>query len=98
MKVRDHWTGCVILADSPQGLFPESWTFSIEERYKGSDLVGRRFLPLFPYFAERKNVGAFQKFAADYVTTEDGTGIVTSPQLFEDFALPESWHRYGQSG
>ncbi|MEC8487071.1 MAG: isoleucine--tRNA ligase, partial [Actinomycetota bacterium] len=41
---------------------------------KGSDLVGRRYLPLFDYFAEMPN--AFQVLSADFVSTEDGTGIV----------------------
>jgi isoleucyl-tRNA synthetase len=40
----------------------------------GSDLVGRRYKPLFPYFSAHTN--AFQVAAAEYVTTEDGTGIV----------------------
>ena len=41
---------------------------------KGSALVGRRYEPLFDFF--RTHTNAFQVCAADYVTTEDGTGIV----------------------
>ncbi len=40
----------------------------------GSDLVGRHYRPLFDFFSTHTN--AFQVAAADYVTTEDGTGIV----------------------
>ena len=43
-------------------------------RYKGSDLLGRRYTPPFDFFAGTEN--AHQILAADYVTTEDGTGIV----------------------
>jgi isoleucyl-tRNA synthetase len=43
-------------------------------RYKGSDLLGRRYTPPFDFFAGAPN--AHQVLAADYVTTEDGTGIV----------------------
>ncbi|SER98390.1 isoleucine--tRNA ligase [Actinokineospora terrae] len=43
-------------------------------RYKGSDLLGTRYLPPFDFFVGRTN--AHQFLAADYVTTEDGTGIV----------------------
>ncbi|MBB5955731.1 isoleucyl-tRNA synthetase [Saccharothrix tamanrassetensis] len=43
-------------------------------RYKGADLVGRRYAPPFDFFVGREN--AHQVLAADYVTTEDGTGIV----------------------
>ncbi|THV35620.1 isoleucine--tRNA ligase [Glycomyces buryatensis] len=43
-------------------------------RYKGADLVGLTYNPPFDFFAGRTN--AHQVLAADYVTTEDGTGIV----------------------
>jgi len=43
-------------------------------RYKGADLLGRKYTPPFPFFAGTEN--AHQILAADYVTTEDGTGIV----------------------
>ncbi len=43
-------------------------------RYKGVDLVGLRYNPPFDFFAGREN--AHQVLAADYVTTEDGTGVV----------------------
>ncbi|OLF05431.1 isoleucine--tRNA ligase [Actinophytocola xinjiangensis] len=43
-------------------------------RYKGADLLGRRYTPPFDFFAGTAN--AHQVLAADYVTTEDGTGIV----------------------
>ena len=39
-----------------------------------SELVGLRYRPLFPYFADTP--GAFQVLAADFVTTEDGSGLV----------------------
>ncbi len=41
---------------------------------KGADLVGLRYTPLFPFFADQPN--AFQVLAADFVSTEDGTGVV----------------------
>ena len=41
---------------------------------KGSELAGRRYSPLFDYFSDSTN--AFQVLAADFVSTEDGTGIV----------------------
>ncbi|HEV2781974.1 MAG TPA: isoleucine--tRNA ligase [Actinophytocola sp.] len=46
----------------------------IVARYKGSDLLGRRYTPPFDFFVGTEN--AHQILAADYVTTEDGTGIV----------------------
>jgi isoleucyl-tRNA synthetase len=89
VKVRDHADSVrYILAEARLKVyFPKPETYTLEERYKGQDLVGRRFTPLFPYFAERKNAGAFRVIPADYVTTEDGTGIVHIAPAFgeEDF-------------
>ena len=43
-------------------------------RYKGTELVGLEYEPLFPWVNPGK--GAFRVIPGDYVTTEDGTGIV----------------------
>ncbi|MGZ8747752.1 MAG: isoleucine--tRNA ligase, partial [Mycobacterium sp.] len=51
--------------------------------YTGRDLLGVRYLPPFPYFMDSTN--AFQVLPADFVSTEDGTGIVhMSPAYGED--------------
>jgi len=42
--------------------------------YTGADLLGVTYLPPFDFFLGREN--AHQILAADYVTTEDGTGVV----------------------
>jgi isoleucyl-tRNA synthetase len=45
--------------------------------FKGSDLIGLRYEQLLPYALPNENVeNAFQVIAGDFVTTEDGTGIV----------------------
>ena len=61
-----------------------SWpTPSHVETVMGSDLVGRHYTPLFPFFADTPN--AFQVLAGDFVSTEDGTGIVhMAPGFGED--------------
>ncbi len=43
-------------------------------RYKGMELVGLEYEPLFPWV--NPGEGAFRVIPGDYVTTEDGTGIV----------------------
>ncbi len=56
-----------------------------EANIKGIELVGRRYEPLFPYFAALAQEGAFQVLADDYVTTDSGTGIVhMAPAFGED--------------
>ena len=51
--------------------------------YSGEQLLGLRYAPPFPYFADSAN--AFQVLRGDFVTTEDGTGIVhMAPAYGED--------------
>jgi isoleucyl-tRNA synthetase len=53
---------------------------------RGSELVGRRYTPLFPFFAGTAN--AFQVLGADFVDTEEGTGTVhLAPGFGEDDQL-----------
>jgi isoleucyl-tRNA synthetase len=55
----------------------------IRGTYTGQDLLGMRYLPPFPYFMDSPN--AFQVLPADFVSTDDGTGIVhLSPAYGED--------------
>ncbi|WP_349368950.1 isoleucine--tRNA ligase [Salinarimonas sp.] len=50
---------------------------------KGSELVGRRYTPLFPFFESAPN--AFQVIAGDFVELDGGTGVVhLAPAFGED--------------
>lgn len=51
----------------------------IIERMKGKKLNGKRYKPLFPFFADRD---AFRVILEEAVSTEDGTGIVHSAPAF----------------
>ncbi|MGN6301356.1 MAG: isoleucine--tRNA ligase, partial [Angustibacter sp.] len=57
-------------------------------RLKGSELVGRRYTPLFDFLTDTEKFGtqnAFRVIAAEHVTTDDGTGVVhMSPAYGED--------------
>ena len=56
-------------------------------RCKGRELVGREYEPLYPYAVGKMKPGkkSFLVLADDYVTTEDGTGIVhLAPAFGED--------------
>lgn len=48
--------------------------YSIIAEYKGSELVGMTYKQLIPFF--KPDEGAFSVISGDFVTTEDGTGIV----------------------
>ena len=43
---------------------------------KGSDLVGMSYEPMFPYFSHLKEKGCFKVLSGEFVSTEDGTGVV----------------------
>ncbi|MCB0211814.1 MAG: isoleucine--tRNA ligase [Anaerolineae bacterium] len=53
--------------------------------FSGSELVGKSYQPLLPYFADKKSEGSFRILSADFVSDEDGTGIVhIAPAYGED--------------
>ena len=62
----------IILAEARLSAYFEN--AEIVARYKGADLVGLEYDPLFPWV--NPGPGAFRVIPGDYVTTEDGTGIV----------------------
>ncbi|GAA0812350.1 isoleucine--tRNA ligase [Spirilliplanes yamanashiensis] len=52
---------------------------------RGSELVGRRYTPLYDFLVEHAGDNAYQVLGADFVTTEDGTGVVhLAPAFGED--------------
>jgi len=62
--------------------------WKLEASFKGSDLVGLRYHQLMPYVTnEDLEQNAFRVIPADFVTTEDGTGIVHTASVFgaDDF-------------
>ena len=89
VKVRDHAdnVGYIMAEARLKTYFPKEDAYTIEARYQGKDLAGRRFAPLFPYFVDQKQAGAFRVIESEHVTTEDGTGIVHMAPAFgeEDF-------------
>ncbi len=71
----------LILAAALVGVLSDE--YSIEEEFPGSRLSGREYEPVFPFFASTP--GAFRVETADFVTMEEGTGIVhIAPAFGED--------------
>ena len=60
--------------------------YQIVKKMAGEELAGTEYIPLFDYFYEKfKPKGCFKVYLADYVTTEDGTGVVhNAPGFGED--------------
>ncbi|MEI7463505.1 MAG: class I tRNA ligase family protein, partial [Candidatus Taylorbacteria bacterium] len=67
--------------------------YDIIEEFKGSVLVGMSYEPLFDYYSKNqslKNIeNGWKIYGADFVTTEDGTGIVHIAPAFgsDDYEL-----------
>ncbi len=70
--------------------------YEVIDEFKGADLVGLQYEPLYPFLKEKfqtKNSEAFAKaykvYKADFVNTEDGTGIVHTAVMYgqDDFVL-----------
>lgn len=77
------------LAEERLSAYAARHDLKVEERISADDLVGRRYEPLFPYFASLDVKGAFRILADAYVNTEDGTGIVHQAPAFgeDDFRI-----------
>ena len=85
VKVKDGDESYILAEARLESYYRNADEYEIVDRMKGSTLVGQRYEPLFGYFVDAEEKGAFIVLAADYVTTEDGTGIVhTAPGFGED--------------
>jgi isoleucyl-tRNA synthetase len=99
IEKKDMGTGDIvhfILAKDLLGKIFAKDQFSIVKEMKGGDLIGLSYEPLYPF--EKDNVSgaekdkltnAFKVYAADFVTTADGTGIVHIAPMYgqDDFEL-----------
>ncbi len=79
----------LIIAEARLEAVSKSKNLEVLGTLKGSDLVGKRYEPLFPYFQDLKDDGAFVVVEDDYVTTDSGTGIVHQAPAFgeDDFRV-----------
>lgn len=57
-------------------LFKKEEEYEILDTFQGRRLEGKGYKPIFPYFGEFKEKGAFRVLCDKYVTEESGTGVV----------------------
>ncbi|KAK7923171.1 isoleucyl-tRNA synthetase-cytoplasmic [Apiospora marii] len=92
VKIFDEKAGMhYILLESLIGTLyknPSKEKYKVVDRYKGSDLLGWRYEPLFPYFYDQFKEHGFRVYNDSYVTATSGVGIVHQAPAFgeEDFA------------
>ncbi|MCK5416532.1 isoleucine--tRNA ligase [Candidatus Parcubacteria bacterium] len=67
----------------------EDKEYEITEEFKGRDLIGKEYKPLVDYYSSDEKLenveNGWKIYGADFVTTEDGTGVVhIAPAFGED--------------
>ncbi len=81
--VVEHVDARYVVAKNLVDVVFEGKEFSVVQEVKGVDLVGSTYEPLFSFFADHEN--GFRVVSAEFVTTDDGTGIVhIAPGFGED--------------
>ena len=77
---------CYVMAEARLStLFKKPEQYELVAKCKGSDLKGWTYEPIFPYFADKAAEGAFRVLNDDYVSTDDGVGLVhQAPAYGED--------------
>ncbi|MDH5737164.1 MAG: class I tRNA ligase family protein, partial [Gammaproteobacteria bacterium] len=90
VKVKDNDRNInIILAEERLEAIGKNRSLDIIDKFKGSELSGASYEPLFTYFAELEDKGAFRIVTDDYVSTESGTGVVHQAPAFgeDDFRI-----------
>ncbi|CAI4054642.1 hypothetical protein N7582_000122 [Saccharomyces uvarum] len=86
VKIYDETRDCyfILMESLIKTLYkkPKNEKYKVVEKFKGSDLVGLKYEPLFPYFTEEFGERAFRVISDDYVTNDSGTGIVHNAPAF----------------
>ncbi len=66
-----------VLAEALLGRYKKQLEHAVKvQTLKGSDLIGLSYEPMFPYFKHLKSKGCFKVLSGEFVSVEDGTGVV----------------------
>jgi len=76
----------------------KDYKYEVIEEMKGSELIGLEYEPLFDYYSKDQKLenrgNGWKVYPADFVTTEDGTGIVHIAPAFgdDDYQLSQKFN------
>ncbi len=76
---REHY---VLAEDRLSVYFPDKQEYEVKRKFLGETLKGRSYLPLFSYFFAPKKEPSFLVIVDEFVSTEEGTGIVHAAPAF----------------
>ncbi|KAM6256644.1 isoleucine--tRNA ligase, cytoplasmic [Porphyrio hochstetteri] len=84
VKLRDNATGktYILMESRLIGLYKSDSEYEILDRFPGIALKGKKYKPLFEYFIQCKDKGAFTVVVDSYVKEEEGTGVVHQAPYF----------------
>lgn len=88
VKVKFDGANYILAKERLEEVFKDK-DHEVLDSFKGSDLFGKSYKPLFNYYSEDKNLenrdNGWKIYTADFVTTEDGVGVVhIAPAFGED--------------
>lgn len=66
-----------ILAKSTIKTLKSEPKYEIVEEFSGKDLIGKKFVPHYDYYPLEEGEKAFEVIPGDFVTADEGTGVVT---------------------
>jgi isoleucyl-tRNA synthetase len=85
IKIKDEESGSIyILSEQRLDILyknPKKAKYEVLQKYKGKELLGWEYVPLFDYYSDRKGQ-AFKVLNDTYVTNDSGTGIVHQAPCF----------------
>jgi isoleucyl-tRNA synthetase len=78
----------IVATERLQDIFKNK-NFTYSKSWQAKELEARRYQPLFEYYSTKADEGAFRLIVGDFVTTQDGTGIVHAAPAFgeDDFEV-----------
>lgn len=84
VKIKEKKSGqmYIIAKDRLAHYFKNAEEIEVLSTFTGDKLIGKRYKPIFPYFAAKHQAKAFRIIAEESISSEEGTGIVHSAPAF----------------
>ncbi|GAB5579606.1 isoleucine--tRNA ligase [Prionailurus iriomotensis] len=91
VKIKDVIRGKLLILMEARlpALYKLETDYEVLERFPGSCLKGKKYRPLFDYFVQCKENGAFTVLTDSYVREEEGTGVVHQAPYFGAFCADD---------
>lgn len=83
-EVLDHGSHrhYILATERIPAYYKNSSDYTVIRSFPGIELEGKRYIPLFDYFIDKAQQGAFRIILEDSISVEDGTGIVQTAPAF----------------